>query len=203
MTSKKVAASVAVSLLIAGVGPAVTVSAAAADKQEQRAAAPAARADGVALYEGLFFGQGAVAKAHPDLVLARGKTGSANSAKVADKVVATIKAKDATFFDRFAAAMQSGNEVRVNRILAETNTKTVAAMKSEFGDPVKAEDNLGAQCVVLVVVLGVGNFVYFVNVYESANVAYQVNWVDSASPKAGDTISRERWVHQAAQALRA
>ncbi|RDG34508.1 hypothetical protein [Streptomyces corynorhini] len=202
MTSKRVAAGVAVSLLIAGVGPTVTASA-APSKQEQRSVTAAAKTDGVAVYEGLFFGQGAVAKAHPDLVLARGKTDSAESAKVAAKVIGTIEAKDATFFDRFGAAMQSGNDVLVNRVLAEANTKTVAAMRAEFGDPVTADDNLGAKCVVLVLVLGVGNVVYFVNAYESANVAYQVNWVDSASPKAGDTITRERWVHQAASALRA
>ncbi|MFF4139832.1 hypothetical protein ACFY0A_00270 [Streptomyces sp. NPDC001698] len=203
IASRRVALGAVAALTIAGVGPAVAASAAADGTQAATKAAKAAKADGVALYEGLFFGQGEVAKAHPELVLARGKTRSAESAKVADRVVDAIKAKDNGFFDRFATDMQSGNAIQVNRVLAEANTKTVGAMQTEFGDPAKADDNLGAQCVVLVVVLGVGNFVYFVNAYESANVAYQVNWVDSASPKAGDTISRERWVYQAAVALRA
>ncbi|GAB2926602.1 hypothetical protein GCM10027028_26410 [Streptomyces sundarbansensis] len=183
---------------LAGLGP-VSASAATGNTPAVSAATPV---NGETLYEGLFFGQGPVAKAHPDLTLARGKTSSAESAEVADTVVDVIKAKDSTFFDRFGSEMQSGNEVRVNRILTEASQNTVGAMRSEYGAPAKAEDNLGAQCVVLVVVLGVGNVVYFVNAYESANVAYQVNWVDSVSPKAGDTISRERWVHQAAGELK-
>ncbi|NEB41867.1 hypothetical protein [Streptomyces sp. SID14515] len=200
ISSKRVVMGTVAAVALAGLGP---VTASAATENAPAAAPTVGAVDGEALYEGLFFGQGAVAKAHPDLVLARGKTSSAESAKVADTVVDVIKAKDSTFFDRFGSEMQSGSEVRVNRVLAEANKSTVAAMRAEYGAPTKAEDNLGAQCVVLVVVLGVGNVVYFVNAYESANVAYQVNWVDSVSPKAGDTISRERWVHQAAGALKA
>ncbi|MFE9236853.1 hypothetical protein [Streptomyces sp. NPDC007007] len=198
ISSKRVVMGTVAAVALAGLGP-VSASAATGNTPAASAATPV---NGETLYEGLFFGQGPVAKAHPDLTLARGKTSSAESAEVADTVVDVIKAKDSTFFDRFGSEMQSGNEVRVNRILTEASQNTVGAMRSEYGAPAKAEDNLGAQCVVLVVVLGVGNVVYFVNAYESANVAYQVNWVDSVSPKAGDTISRERWVYQAAGELK-
>jgi len=94
-------------------------------------AAPATRErheySGEEIFRGVFLGQGAVAKMFPEVwdneavrpYVAKLQTPKAKAGT--DVLVALLKQKNPTFFDRFKDAMESGDPVRVDGAMSETS----------------------------------------------------------------------------------
>jgi hypothetical protein len=76
--------------------------------------------DGVTLYRGLAFGQGPVGALFPELEGLRQLT--AKSDDRISAMVDQIAMADPTFFDRFAADIQSGDRVRIRAALQEADS---------------------------------------------------------------------------------
>lgn len=96
--------------------------------------AAAERFDGETLYRGIFFGQGAVAAAIPEIQAAIGQVGSIEPAQrealntFADDMVRVIRATEPGFFAEFEAAMHSGDHREIERTLNRANRLSVESL---------------------------------------------------------------------------
>ena len=154
--------------------------------------------DGETLFRGLVFGEGEVAKAFPEIW--GGKkiddprwTAEAREAVVQAKaaLISDMRTADPGFFDRYGAALQSGDRLRIERMLDESGKllrqvadSRIAAAQS--GAPGDANGTcifvaIGGFLVVFVVVAGVINvfgglnFVVDANFVVAANLVYNSN----------------------------
>jgi SdpC family antimicrobial peptide len=76
------------------------------------------RFDGGELLIGLSFGLGPVGESYPDLAMVR-VTNTAENTAVAERLVAEIDRREPDFLDGYAAAMYSGDHVRISDAVAE------------------------------------------------------------------------------------
>ena len=148
--------------------------------------------DGETLFRGLVFGEGAVAKEFPEIW--GGKkiddpswTADQREAVLQAKtaLIADMRTADPTFFDRYGAAIQSGDRLRIERMLDESgkllrqvaDSRIAAAQNAKPGD---ANGTcifvaIGGFIVVFVVVAGV------INVFGGLNFVVDANFVIAAN----------------------
>jgi SdpC family antimicrobial peptide len=107
-----------------------------------------ARLDGRALYTGMFFGVGPGAKLFPEIwendaldARAQRQGREAEFETAANGVADKLAARDAAFFDRFAAGIQSGDHLRIEQTMKDAREQTravVAEMRNVPADQVGA-----------------------------------------------------------------
>ena len=144
--------------------------------------ATAHRFDGETLFRGLVMMEGPVLGQFPELSTVPTDMPGA-SAKQAEQarawVIAEIRKADPAFFPRFAAAMQSGDHLRVQQGLAETRGLVQRIAEAHHGGPLTDLGN-DAELVTLAVVANAViavNLVWAWNVMMESNVAWDSNWV--------------------------
>ena len=161
--------------------------------------------DGEVLFRGLVFGEGAVARTFPEIW--GGKqiddpswTAEQREAVVKTKtaLVADMRTADPQFFDRYAAALQSGDRLRIERTLDESATlfqQVAAARLSTQGAGQRDATGTCLAGIVAVFVVAVAtinvagalNFVVAANFAVAANLVYNQNafWGGGGGPKPG------------------
>lgn len=152
--------------------------------------------DGETVFRGVFAGQGEVAALFPEMwehqsLRDRPLTEEeAASAEVLwNEVVTAIGDHDATFFDRFGLAVQSGRHLKVSNALDEAGLMLKVGLSAAFGEDVdKVIDDSASkleptgyegQCFFLAAVIAVvlvGNVAVAVNAVYAGNIVYEVNW---------------------------
>ena len=159
--------------------------------------------DGEVLFRGLVFGEGAVAKIFPEIWGGKEIDDPSWTTEQRDAVVTTktaliadMRTADPQFFDRYAASLQSGDRLRIERTLDESATlfqQVAAARLSTQG--VGQRDATGTCLAGLVAVFvvavatinvaGALNFVVAANFAVAANLVYNRNAFWGGGPKPG------------------
>jgi SdpC family antimicrobial peptide len=196
---------------------------------QQASAAPAPASseekfDGGELVIGLLFGLGPVGKRYPELAMARVEETEA-TLKVAAEFVADISRSDPGLLDEFAAAMYSGNHVRISDAIKDLDErmKTLApapepgAVPNSMPIDYLLDSSLDlSRTIDLSTVdvrdLSVSFYQYVwiaVNAVLAAFIAYALNigviiaaiiaWY--REPGGGDELTFERWVDRVATTL--
>lgn len=205
---------VAAILLTFTVRPAVAAQSSAVATAAARSAA-AARYDGEAIFRGLVFGQGPVAKLFPEL--ANTPVATPQQAAAIDMIVGEMRTLDQGFFDRFGREMQSGSRVRIRAAIDEANTLGERAVTVLNGkrDPGLAQGDGAALFVfvvaaVVLVVVGAGAVVVVLVAAGAAAVVavivYLAFWFWHAQTAEGQRQSallRDQWSNKVATTLRA
>ncbi|MEW2299149.1 hypothetical protein AB0958_04035 [Streptomyces sp. NPDC006655] len=155
-----------------------------------RASAPVhvaeARADGKALFTGLYFGQGTVGEKLlksdafiGDRTGQLKKNGTPEARNAITKLAAAIDKASPSFFSQFSADVRSGNPFRVKDAV-DAGTAQIEKIAK-----VQSDDGTGTgTCAVTVNVVAFVNVVGGINVASQANVVLELNFWWSA--RAGD-----------------
>lgn len=133
--------------------------------------------DGETLFRGLIFGQGPVAKLFPNVWPAeiREKANNPKAKKAVDLIIDQIKSDNPTFFDEYAAVMQSGNYVKISNEMKKTGkviSATLKKLQAEIKNPNDADPSS------LVIVLAGAVYMYALVVHTAGaaiNVAGAVD----------------------------
>lgn len=151
------------------------------------------------LFQGLVFGDGPVAQAHPELVPQVDL--SAEQEAVVDDMLVQLHQQDARFFDRFAAGMQSGNPMLVQRAAQDAHVQldSLVDTTSPSTDPMCVAVFIVAVAVLVTLALGVVSVA--ANVNAVANVTVTVNYRMPRLPQG--SLVGERWVAEATRSLAA
>jgi SdpC family antimicrobial peptide len=163
--------------------------------------------DGETLFRGLVFGEGEVAKAFPEIW--GGKkiddpswTAEQRDAvvKVKTELIADMRTADPGFFDRYAGALQSGDHLRIERMLDESGKlfRQVADSRittSQSGNRGSATGTCIVDVLFVVVALFINvaaglNFVVDANFVVAANLVYYTDAFWGDGNDGGDPIDK-------------
>jgi SdpC family antimicrobial peptide len=136
------------------------------------------RLSGEEVFRGLVLGEGTVAEQFPEVwgsFSHRQFTLEEREAHERTKaqLVADIRQADPTFFDRFGAAMQSGDHLRIERAMDESAVLVKQAVQGRM-PAAASRDNRGGTCVTFAIA---ANIAAVVNAIGAWNVAVTSNWV--------------------------
>lgn len=203
----------------------VATAALLASPGHQASAAPAPASseekfDGGELMIGLLFGLGPVGKRYPELAMTRVEETEA-TIKVAAQFVADISRSDPGLLDEFAAAMYSGNHVRISDAMTDLGER-MKALAPEPGAvpnfaPIKylTDTSLDLSRSLDLSTLQVlelssdfyQNLSVAINTLVAANLVYAlnigvlINLIVFREPPDGDELTFERWVDRVATTL--
>lgn len=152
---------------------------------------------GEEVFRGIVFGEGYVAEQLPELwdnvVLPELTSEEHVAQKIAKaQLVADIREADPTFFDRFGKEIQSGDHLRIQKMMDDSGT-FLKNMADEHApsNPKTGTVNQKGTCLAITLVVA-GNVVAVVNLVVAGNVAWTVNWVWSQEEAARGETQLER-----------
>lgn len=142
------------------------------------ASAARKRLSGEEVFRGLVFGEGTVAEQFPEVWGSFSQhtfTPEQREAHALAKaqLVEGIRQADPMFFDRFGEALQSGDHLRIERAMDESEALVKQAVQERMPSAATL-DNRGGTCITFAIA---ANIAAVVNAIGAWNVAVESNWV--------------------------
>jgi SdpC family antimicrobial peptide len=166
------------------------------------------RFDGASLMRGLYFGLGPVAQEYSQLVMVQVE--GEEHAPTVDLLLADVEQLEPGFFDRYAAAMYSGNQVEIQYANEDAARLLHTAATARYPDMETTEVGDGrGMCINIALVVNaavVVNAAAAVNIFAAWAVSiYRHVQFWAASPREPESqpggLTYERWVDEVAATL--